>query len=279
MAIANIPVNELPAFGRRLMELAQGKMIGTPLLLAESLYTECGDLVEPAKRKNKHGKVVKDRAHDIEAIKRTVQTHFNEEHAYNVQTKYLFAYSRLFNCSLDYLCGKTDIKSVDMEVHEICRKLHIKESVVQNLIDGYDEDPEVFSTTRWWSDMLADEVFSDIPYAWLQYSMQVLIFQDLDKKIKAIKAAEKQADDDIYRTTMEVRRISLEKMQPGKESDCIGAFHMLNRIVSEYMDKATEKWIESKHTDLEERYYDNEIRKIEILEKALAEGAGPVKNK
>ena len=125
MAIENISIEELPAFGRRLMELAREKEIGSPLLLAEALYHSYRDLVEPAQRKNKHGKVVKDSKHDIEAIKRMVQRHFNEENAYNIQSKYLYAYSMLFDCSLDFLYGNTKVRCCDLEVRDICNKFYI----------------------------------------------------------------------------------------------------------------------------------------------------------
>ena len=55
MAITNVPLNELPTFGRRLMELAIEKGCATPILLARALYESCQDLVEPATRRNKKG--------------------------------------------------------------------------------------------------------------------------------------------------------------------------------------------------------------------------------
>ena len=57
MAITNVPLNELPPFGRRLMELAIEKECATPILLARALYGTCQDLVEPATRRNKKGKL------------------------------------------------------------------------------------------------------------------------------------------------------------------------------------------------------------------------------
>lgn len=44
MAIANISLEELPEFGRRLMGLARKKHIGSLLLVAEALYENCHDL-------------------------------------------------------------------------------------------------------------------------------------------------------------------------------------------------------------------------------------------
>lgn len=279
MAIAKMSLEELPTFGRRLMELAREKNIGSPLLLAEALYENCRDLIEPAQRKNKHGKVVKDHKHDIEAIKRMVQTHFNEENAYNVQSKYLYAYSKLLECSLDYLYGAVTVRSCDLEVRNICDKLHIGEKAIANLIAGYDPDHEVFSHTKCWSEVLSSEIFSEIPDAWLCYSLEVLEYKDLEKKIESIRKAEAYAMDSTYQTTMEVRRISLEKMQPWKKSCCEGALATLLQILSKYIDSKTKAWVDSRHTDRADNYYDNELRRIEILKDALKEGSEPVNKK
>lgn len=123
--LGNTSLEDLPPFGRKLMELAREHGIGTPSLLAEALYEKHRTLVEPAQRKNKNGKNVKDRKHDIDAITRMVQNHFNEEYAFNIQSKYLFAYSELFHCSLDYLYGKVNVRSTDPDMNVICKKTGI----------------------------------------------------------------------------------------------------------------------------------------------------------
>lgn len=277
MAITKVPLNELPTFGRKLMELALEKECATPILLARALYENCQDLVEPATRRNKKGKIVKDEQHDIDAIRRMVQRHFNAENATDVQNNYLFAYSKLFNCSLDYIYGVSKVKSVDLSVQDICGKLHVDEKMILNLMGEFDSDPEVFSPTTWWSDMLSSDMFSVIPRAWLFYCMEELKSRDLGKKIEAIKKAEESASDSTYRTMMEVRRISLEKMQGRLYSDCAGAYGRLTSILSEYLSTTASKWIDLQHTDLSDNYYDNEIKKIEMLEAALREGSKPVK--
>lgn len=277
MAIANVPLDELPSFGRRLMELAKEKECATPILLARALYESCQDLVEPATRRNKKGKIVKDEQHDIDAIRRMVQRHFNAENATDVQSNYLLAYSRLFDCSLDYLYGVSKVRSVDLSIRDICDKLHVDEKMVLSLMKEFDPAPEVFSPTTWWSDMLSSDLFSVIPRAWLLYCMEELQSRDLEKKIEAIKKAEESASDSTYRSMMEARRISLEKMQSGRYSDCAGAYGRMTSIISEYLSSTASEWVALQHPDLSDNYYDNEIKKIETLEAALREGSEPVK--
>lgn len=273
MALANVKLKELPEFGRRLMMLAKENEIGSPIQLATRLYEEQRELVEPARRKNKYGKVVKDKAHDIDAIRRMVQTHFNEKSAFNVQSKYLLAYSRIFECSLDYLYGTTTVRSCDMTVRSICEKLHIDEKCVLNLLEGYDSNSETFSPTKCWTKVLSDDVFEKIPFDWNQYCMEKLELNDLDKKIEAIKKAEEMAEDLVYRGMMEIKRIALEKMRPAKVGACQGAYAILSETIGDFVDSQTEQWLESMHIDLADNYYDNELKKIEALKAALKEGA------
>ena len=268
---------DLDGFGRRLLILCRENDVFEPAAVALALYEKYYDIVQPGTRNNKHGISVKSPENDVKALTRAIQKHFNVVDAYKVQSHFMYAYSLLFNCSLDYLYGRTAVKSCDLEVRSICDKLHIDERAVNNLIAGYDEDPDKFSATRCWSDVLSDELFEKIPYEWLRYSMEVLEFEDLAKKIEAIRKAEQSAEDLTYRTMMEERRVALEKMQPGKSSDCEGAFRILSQTLSKYIDSRTEIWVDSRHTELADNYYDNEIKKMKTLQAALKEGANPVK--
>ena len=276
MSLKKIDINELPDFGGRLMTLARNINIGSPILLAEALYENHRDLIEPGQRKNKNGKTVKDSQHDIAAITRMVQKHFGTEYAYDVQSKYLYAYSLLFNCSMDYLYGKTTITCCNLEIQELCEKMHIPEQVANNILESYDSDPNTFSHASWWMDLLSGEEFNKIPKAWLQYSMELQMYSDLNKKIEAIRNAEKLASDKTYRTMMEVRRISLEKMIPWIESRCQGAFLSLSRLWTDYTDRSSRSWVSSRHCDLEDNYFDHELEKIKVLEEYLKEDSDPI---
>lgn len=204
--LENTSLNDLPAFGRRLMELSREKGIGSPTLLATKLYDDYCDLVEPAKRKNKYGKIVKDRTHDISAITRMVQTHFNEENAYNVQSKYLFAYSKLFNCSLDYLYGTVSVKSTDPDVRTICRKLGLSEKVVHKLmrkpeiyLEGSlyahfdydflykDLDPEAkLLANSFWNELLESDMFIKLPEKWAYMACALQLHNAIKESLDSI---------------------------------------------------------------------------------------------
>lgn len=269
MAIANIDINDFSGIGRRIMELAREKEIGSPELLANCLYKTQRELIEPAERKNKHGRVVKDEKHDIEAIRRMVQKHLNESDPVKIQSKYMLAYSRIFNCSLDYLFGSTTIRSADVEVVDICNKTQLSEKALENIIEGREEFSEGISYTKWWSNILEREEFFQIPSEWFRYCNEVLEYEDLHKKVDAIRAASEKADDNIYKNMMMIRADSLDKMKPSKEYYCHGAYLMLTNTISKYIEEQMRVWVEGSHRGIEENYYDNEIKKIEILKKEL----------
>lgn len=277
--IKNTKPEELEGFGRRLLLLCRENNLYSPTSLAMVLYKEYYEIVQPGTRNNKHGISVKSAENDVKALTRAVQKHFNIVEAYKVQSHFMYAYSLLFDCSLDYLYGRTDVKSCDLEVREICDKLHITETAVKNLIEGYDPDPEVDSPTRFWSEALSDEIFHEVPLQWLSYCMVALQCEDLAKKIEAIKKAESAASDPIYRTMMEGRRIALENLQMGKIGAREGAYIILSHTLSEYIEVKKSFWVESRHIDFEESYYKNEMEKNKLIEIALQEGAPPEKKK
>lgn len=215
MAITNIPLNDLPTFGRRLMGLAidekkeKGKDCTTPTLMAHALYDFCYDLVKPATRRNKKGQRVKDEQHDIDAIKRMVQRHFTDtENATDVPSNYLLAYSKLFSCSLDYLYGATDIKSRDLSVRDMCDKLHLSEKAVSNLmanseiyLDGFlyqhfeyeflysniDVESSV-QVTEFWNDILENDLFFQLPKDWVEMACAFQLYKATQEQHEACNA-------------------------------------------------------------------------------------------
>lgn len=272
MAFKNLKLEELPKFGQRLMRLARENDIDTPAEIAQVLYERCHELVKPGERKNKYGKVVKSEENDIKSIIKFVQAHLNEENAYNVQSKYMYAYSQLFDCSIDYLYGITQVRSQNLDIRQICEKTGLSEQAVINIVENYDDDPEVFSMTLWWSKLLEDQTFYSIPMDWFMYSAKVMKGQDLQKKINAIDLALKEAKlDYITKTMHEMRRDTLEKLKPSIEDACYGAFGKMIRNIQNYLDDLTTDWVSKQHKEFDEMYYNNEIKKMEILEAALKE--------
>ena len=270
MAFKNLALKDMPKLGQRLMGLEREERLETPAEIAQTLYERFYELVKPGERKNKNGKNVKSQENDIKAIIKTVQSHLNEEDAYNVQSKFMYAYSQLFDCSIDYLYGITEVKRQDMDIRQICEKTGLSEQAVINIVENCHDDPEVFSMTIWWSKLLEDDAFYRIPMDWSTYSHLVLEGQDLQKKINAIDLALKKTKlDETLKIMQEMRCDTLEKLKPSKEDACYGAFGKMIRNIENYLDDRTTDWISKQHKEFCEMYYNSEINKMKILEAAL----------
>ncbi|MBC2457036.1 hypothetical protein [Clostridium beijerinckii] len=270
MAFKKLKLEEFPKFGQKLMGLARENDIETPAEIAQSLYTRCYELVKPGERKNKYGKIVKSEENDIKSIIKIVQVHLNEENAYNVQSKYMYAYSQLFECSIDYLYGITEVRSQHLDIRQICEKTGLSEKAVTNLIENHDNYPENFSVTEWWSQLLEDRAFYDIPIVWRTYSERVLERQDLQKRIDAINKALGEVElDSIIRILQEMRPDTLERFKREKEDTCYGSFGKMMQYIQNYLESRTASWVEKQHKDYDEMYYRSEINKLKIIEASL----------
>lgn len=265
MAIKNIDTKELPTFGRRLMELANEREVGEPKLLAELLYEECKELVEPDKRKNKYGMIVKDYNHDISAIRRIVQQHFNEENAWKIQSPYMLAYSKVFDCSIDYLYGKTTVKRSDVELQDICAKTHLTEKAITRLQQEYSDEVDVFSKSRIWIDILESDLFDKIPEDWFLYSAKKLDYIKFEDIINN-SGDQVTLKEPIMETSINVKKDALIKLRANLIGSYEGAFSMLLHDITVYIEGKTEKFIEDLYDNLDTSVYYRKMKEDEIID-------------
>lgn len=270
MALKNWKLEEFPEFGQRLMGLAREKDIETPAEIAKALYERCYELVKPGERKNKYGKVVKSEENDIKAIIKFVQAHLNEENAYNVQSKYMYAYSQLFECSIDYLYGITEVRSYDLDIRQICEKTGLSEQAVSNLVHNKPDDTVAFSLSLWWSKILEDEAFYEAPMDWIKYCTMVLESLDVKKRVNAILHTSEDSEfDDIAKYLHDMRAETLIKLRAAKDDECYGALGKMIRNIENYLEKLATEWVSEQHKEFDEMFYHSEINKLKIIEAAL----------
>lgn len=237
MAFKNYKQDELPTFGRRLFKEARAIGLETPGRIAGALYEKCYELVKPGERKNKYGKHVKSQENDIKAIIKFVQAHLNEEHAYNVQSKYIFAYCKLFDCSADYLLGFTDISTNNMDIRQICVKTKLSEEAVKRIIDSPVQ-------TVWWSKLFETPLFIDLPAGWLH------MLQELH--VRYLRQKESKPTDEIMSELKDAGKLDQMHviMHPAfkagveaetAESAYYGYLAKVNSLVTDYFLKGTEE--------------------------------------
>ncbi len=74
------------------------------------------------------------------SIEKTIQRHLSFESSDRkslpdtLHAPHIKAYCNFFNCSTDYLLGKTDVRSSDIEIRQICNRLGLTEEAVNAII-------------------------------------------------------------------------------------------------------------------------------------------------
>lgn len=271
MAFYKVDIDEFKGFSRRLVILARENDIGAPELLARALYEhpECKNLIKPRERKNKEGKIVHSSINDIEAIKRIIQKHYNEENAYNIQSAYLYSYSILFKCSIDYLFETTEIRSSDLSVADICKKTGLSENTVVRLCEDYqiNNEEDSFSRAGWWSNLLSSDAYYSFPTAWGGYAQRIVQLYDIKKKADSIEKATDEVElDSIMRTFQEMKSDTLRRLCREKEDSTFGAYHKMLSGVENYLNQTADEWAKKQHPEYSDLYYRSEINKLELLE-------------
>ena len=145
---------------------------------------------------------------EVEAIRRNIQNHLTQDkyyEAWKVPSQYMYAYSIILDCSLDYLYGTSEIMSSDLEVADICQKTGLSEDAVNCLVENMpedDADPDeenVFSYTSWWSNLLCGDSYYAIPISWFSYASRIVEMNDITKQIRGSDRAEKEVEiSDVY---------------------------------------------------------------------------------
>lgn len=261
-------------FGKRLLAVANARGKGDTGALANAILENknCREIVKIRERKE-----YKSPFDEVAAIKRNIQNHLTQDkynEAWKVPSQYLYAYSIILDCSLDYLYGKTEIMSSDLGIRDICNKTGLSESAIVNLIDRHKDEIESdgFSFIEWWSELLYDLPFTAIPLAWLSYADRLVELRDIDKKIEACEKAAKDepVNDSITELLMDDdNQKSLKIIKRDKEDSILGAHYKMVSIVEDLFNQYAEEWAKNQHPEHDELYYRNEINKRKTLNAAL----------
>lgn len=204
--MAKTRIEDIPPeaeFGLKLFRLGKGIERKGPAAIAGALYENdaCFKIISPRGRDKKY-KANKDK--DIGAIMRRVQDHLELANAYDVPSKYMFAYSILFDCSLDFLYGKIEEECPNLEVLDISKKTGLSLKVAQKLCE-LSKDAESPIVDCWSAIMdspLFDLVYKD--WRFITYSAYDKI--DLEARLAALEWEKKYLsdkginplDDDIF---------------------------------------------------------------------------------
>lgn len=209
-------------FGRRLYLLGEKHGLRGPAAIGKAIYDnlECFLLFCPGGRNYRY-EFNEDK--DLPTIRRRVDEHLDVENAYDLSGNYMYAYSILFNCSLDFLYGKIDEECPNLEVLDISKKTGLSVKAVKKLMageeicmeeylltadhyglldripdtacgtDADDDYVETYaSVTEFWSSLIESDLFTALPENW--YRMACALFTS--KGVRTIaEDAEKIKDE------------------------------------------------------------------------------------
>lgn len=258
-------IDEYRGFGRRLRIAIDRKGFSDNRKLAEELDKQCSSIINM--RKKKTGAQPKD---PISYIMRNIQIHLNKEEAYKVPSAYMYAYSIVLDCSLDYLYGRSEIMTSNLSVADICEKTGLSEPSIINLMDDQinRDSPDCFSLASWWSKFLGTPIFFQLPLAWKEYALRILQLSDIDKKINAKQKASK--DEEISDFIMKLiydddDQKTLKAIRKEKDDSKYGTYNKMIRLIEGFLDQYAEEWANEQHPQYDEMYYRSEINKLQIL--------------
>ncbi len=215
------------------------------------------------------------------SIQRIIQKHLSEEYkdAWKVPSQYMYAYSLVLDCSLDYLYGTTDVISSDIEIADICKKTGLAEESVIALIESTKNNQEADpSCAGWWSQLMNGDSFYMIPTFWHSYAEKLVQIDDLKKKADAYaKSAEYIGVDSpkenpelfTLKAMQDIKAETIEKIIQEKIDSSMGAYHKMMFHVEGFLTQYAQKWALKQHPEYDEMYYKGEMNKVKIIESVL----------
>lgn len=267
-------VKKYNAFGQRLLFVADERQMGDTGALANAIYSnkKCKEIVKIREHKDYTNPF-----EEVETIRRNIQNHLTQgkyDDAWKVPSQYMYAYSIILDCSLDYLYGKTVTMTADLEIRDICNKTGLSEKAVVNLVEKHQDEIESggFSFNQWWSELLYDLSFTAIPIVWMDYASRLVELHDIDKKIEACEKAVKDVsiDDSVIKYLIDDdNQKTLKNIRRDKEDSILGAQYKMVSCVADLLNQYAEQWAEKQHPEYSELYYHSEIKRRKIINTAL----------
>ena len=188
MSFKNDNHDDLSLFKNRLWKLMQSKNLETPRELAKELFKNSPNIID-----SKDG----DGNSAVLGITRIIQKHLNLDGTDKLQSRYVLAYCKYFNCSSDYLYGLSDISSGNRDVIDFCEATGLTEKSVKRLIEGLPvESKEVL--IDFWSYVLDSQLFYILPYEFRHMCYDLGFVRISDEKVKfynSIDAKINNSDD------------------------------------------------------------------------------------
>ena len=219
-------MNKLSSTLRELM--SNHEECNTVMKLATVLYER--DLVHVNQKEYPFDDGTEKRKNAIGSIVKKVRQHLNENSKRMVQGEFLNAYAELFGCSVDYLLGRTDILSPDIDVQQICLKTGLSEKAVVKLMDE--------SMPQWlwhdvWSILIESDLYESLPGDWFSFCGSLMYEAGKSGSIEARsdpKALEGLSEEERLKEEEYTRKLENDKHT--YQAAAYGALYKMTRDIS-----------------------------------------------
>lgn len=140
-------------------------------------------------------------------------------------------------------------------------------TVVRLCDDQTNNEDDLFSLARWWSDLLSSEAYYSFPMAWRGYAQRIVQLYEIEKKADAIEKATGEVElDSIMRTCQEIKSDALRRLRREKEDSTLGAYQKMLSCVENYLNQTAQEWANKQDPEYSEIYYRSEINKLALME-------------
>lgn len=260
------------AFGKKIFALGVKNRMRGPAAIARGLYDsdECFELIHI---KDRPIKIPEAMEMDIDTFGRTVQRHFDAEKPIEVSSRYLLAYSILFNTSLDYLYGKVDDDCPNVDILAISQKTGLSINAIARLNDAIDErDGRGQSASfiqKCWSHLIENELYYQLPFDWHNAYAEECERLKCLAALDAIGETVAEMDSSIGSALIEMKAKPISKAGEGHYAAYYGMLHKLAQDIISRLDSLVNRQI--KEDGVYEREHRNMLYQFQC-ELAVAKG-------
>ena len=260
---------DMSLFRNRLWKLMEQKKIGTVKQLAKVLYD--AGLVK-VNQKDNFNSPEANLNNAIGSVEKKIQTHLNADTCDRLQGEYVLAYCTIFGCSADYLFGRSDIVSGNIDVRRFCECTGLSEKAVKRLIEELPEAPKK-DLMQFWSEILDTNAFYGLPLEWRQMCIELGQYYAAQNQIKKINKASQIIDDaNVFAETW---RSMMEENYLKEAEPHAGAYYIhLSSIIAnmtEFLEKSAEAYAIRNKLDIDGFFFQKMRQKFDADHKKFSE--------
>ena len=260
MSLKPDPNGDDTKFKTRLSKLMISKGYKNSNDLARALYEQ--ELVSVKSKITEETLEEEIKKNAIGSIVKKVRKHMVADDASLVQGEFIVAYSRLFECSADYLLGYSDVITRDVTIQSICKATGLSEIAVLKLIDpniqsGLSELLSYMLEDDSWPVMLSD-YWKQLLVAAVNRSYTIGHLEAIDKVLE-----EHKDEESFTIMNIQIQRKAIEKLNVSNGDKYDSKMYALSTYVRRSFEDAFLRKINE--VDWHQKAYDEAYKKYKTM--------------